>query len=101
MKILDRVITFNQKAWYKPYIDINTDLRKAAKRDFERNSMNNSVFWKTMENLKKHREVRLIKSEKRWNYLFSEPNYHTAKFFTENSLTIEIRKTQILISLYS
>ena len=50
--------------------------------------MNNAVFGKTMENVKKHRDMKLITTEKRRNYLVSEPNYHTPKFLTENLLAI-------------
>ena len=48
--------------------------------------MNNSVFGKTMENVRKHKEIKLVVTEKRSKYLLSEPNYHSAKFFTENLL---------------
>ena len=58
--------------------------------------MNNSVFRKTMENVWKHRDIKLVITEKRRNYLMSKQNYHTTKFFTENVLAIEMRKTQIL-----
>ena len=51
--------------------------------------MNNAVFGKTMENVRKHRDTKLVTTERR-NYLVSEPNYHTTKFFTENILAIEM-----------
>ena len=51
-----------------------------------------------MENLKKHGEMNLVTTEKRRTYLVSEPNYHTTKFFTENVLAIEMKKTQILMN---
>ena len=60
--------------------------------------MNNTVFGKTMENLRKHRYVKLV-TTKRWrNYLASEPNYHTATFFKKNLLAIELKKTEILLN---
>ena len=57
--------------------------------------MNNSFFGKTMENVRKHRDIQLVTTEKRRNYLVSEPNYHNTKFFTETLLTLEIRKTHL------
>ena len=60
--------------------------------------MNNAVFGKTMENVRKHRNIILVATEKRRNYLVSEPNYHTTKFFTETLVAIEMRKTQILLN---
>ena len=54
--------------------------------------MNNAVFGKTMENVGKYRDIKPVTTEKRRNYLVSEPNYHTAKFFTENLLAIEMKK---------
>ena len=55
--------------------------------------MNNAVFGQTMVNFRKHRGIKLVKTERRRNYLVSEPNCHTTKFFTENLLAIEIKKT--------
>ena len=58
--------------------------------------MNNPLFGKTMENVRKHRDIELVTTEMKRNYLVSEPNYHTRKIFTENLLAVEMRKTQIL-----
>ena len=82
-------------------IDINTKLRQKAKNNFEEDFfklMNNAVFGKTVENVKKHRNIKLVTTEKRRNYLVSEPNCHTAKLFTENLLAIEMIKIQILMN---
>ena len=53
--------------------------------------MNNAVFGKTIENVKKHKDIKLVTAKRRKNYLVSEPNYHTTKFFTENLLVIEMK----------
>ena len=60
--------------------------------------MNNAVFVKTMENMRKHKDIKLVPTEKRRNYLVSEQNYHTTKFFMDNLLAIEMKKTQILMN---
>ena len=54
--------------------------------------MNNAVFGKTMEKARKHRDIKLVTIERRRNYLVSEPNYHTTKFFTENLSVTEMKK---------
>ena len=56
-------------------------------------SMNNSIFGEAMENVRKHRDIKLATTERRRNYLVSEPNYHTTKFFIEKLLSTEIRTT--------
>ena len=75
---------------------MNTKLRKKAKNDFKKDFftlMNNAVFGKTMENLRKLRDIKLVTTDKRRNLLVSEPIYHTTKWFSENLLTIEMKKT--------
>ena len=64
------------------------------KKDFFK-IMNNSVFGKTMENVRKHRDFKLVTTEKRRNRLVSELNYHATKWFSENLLAIEIKKIKV------
>ena len=83
MKKVHRVIKFNQKDWLEPYIDMNTKLRRKATNNFEKDFfklMNNAVFGKTMKNIKEFRGIKLATTQRRTNYLISEPNYYTAKF---------------------
>ena len=75
-----------------------TKLSTEAKNDFERDFfklMNNAVFGKTMEHVKKHRDIKLVTTDKRRNQLVSEPNYHTAKYFSEDLLAIETKKIKV------
>ena len=77
---------------------MNTELRKQAKKDFENNFfklMNTSVFGKTMGNVRKHRDIKLVTTDKRRIQLASGPNYHTIKCFSEKPLTIEMKKTKV------
>ena len=60
--------------------------------------INNAVFGKTMENVRKHRDIKLVRRERGRKYLVSEPNYHTKKFFTKNLSAREMRKTAILMN---
>ena len=93
-----RVIEFRQEAWLKPYIDMNTELRKHAKNEFEKNFfklMNNAVFVKTMENVRNHRDIKLVTSDKRRSILVSEPNYHASKCISKDLMIIEMRKVEV------
>ena len=79
---------------------MNTKLRQKAKNSFEKDFFklkNNAVFWKTIENVRKYRDIKLVTTERGRNYLMSESksNYHTTRLFTENLLAIEMKKTLI------
>ena len=81
---------------------MNTDLRKKAKADFEKDFftlMNYAAFEKSMENVRKHRDIKLVTTERRRKYLVSQSNYHSTKLFTEHLLAIEMKKkTEILMN---
>ena len=77
---------------------MNTKLRKEAKSNFEKDFfklMNSSVFGKTMENVRKHRDIKLVTTDEKRNKLVSEPNYHITKSFAENLLATEMKKTKV------
>ena len=98
LKKIHKIIEFNQKAWLKPYIDTDTELRKLAKNDFEKDLfklMKNSVFGKTMENIRKHRDINLVTADKKRSKLVSEPNYHTINLISEDLSVIEMKKTKV------
>ena len=98
LKKVHRAIQFKQETWLKEYTDMNTELRKLAKNDFEKDFfkfMKNSVFGKTMENVRNHRDIKLVTTSKRRNCLVSKPNYQTEKRFSECFLPIEMRKIKI------
>ena len=76
-------------------------MTKKAKSVFGKDLLkriNNSVFEKTMENLPKYRDIELVMTERRRNYLVSQPNYRAKTFFTESLLTIEMTKIQIMMN---
>ena len=77
---------------------MNTKLRTDAKNDFKKDFfklMDDAVSGKTMENVRKHRDMKLVATDKRRNQLASEPNYHTTKYFAKNLMAIEMKKTRV------
>ena len=95
---IHRGIKFEESDWMKKYIDLNTDLRAKSKNEFEKDFfklMNNSVYGKTIENLRKRVNVTLVNSEKNAKRLTSKPNFKHCTIFSENLCAIEMRKTQI------
>ena len=77
---------------------MNTELRKLAKNHFENDFfklMNNAVFAKTMENIRKHKDIKLVTTDKRRNKLVSEPNHHTINYISEDLSIIEMNKTKV------
>ena len=95
---MHRLIQFNQIAWLKPYIDIDTKLRKEAKNDFEKDFfklMNNTVFGKTMESVRKHRDIKLVTTDKKRNQLASELDYHTTKYTLVKLMATEMKKIKV------
>ena len=77
---------------------MNTELRMNAENDFHKDFyklMNNAVYGKTMENVRKHKIIKLVNDDTKRNKLVSEPNYHTTKWLSENLLVIEMKKTSV------
>ena len=77
---------------------MNTELRKLARNDFEKDLfklMNNSVFGKTVENIRKHRDIKLVTTDKKRSKLVLEPNYHTINLISEDLSIIEMKKTKV------
>ena len=77
---------------------MNTELRKLAKDDFGKDLfklMNNAVFRKTMENIRKHRDIKLVTTNKKRNKLVPEPNYHTMNYISEYLSIVKINKTKV------
>ena len=80
---------------------MNTELRKLAKNDFKKDLfklMNNSVFGKTMENIRKHRDIKLVATDRKRSKLVLEPNYHTINLISEDLSIIEMKKTKVKMS---
>ena len=95
---IHRVIEYRQEEWLKPYIEMNTKLRMQAKNDFEKDFfklMNNAVFGKAMENVRNHKDIKILTTSKRRTILASEPNYHSTKYISKDFLIMEMNKVEV------
>ena len=98
LKNVHRVISFNQEAWMKDYIITNIEERQKADSEFKKDFyklMCNAGFGKSMEQVRNHRDIRLVTTDKKRCQLASEPNYHTTKRFSEGLIAIEMKKIEI------
>ena len=96
-----RVIEFNQSAWLKPYIDFNTKLRTQAKNDFEKDFfkfMKNAVFGKTIENIRRHKNIKLVTNEKTYLKNVMKPNFKSGVLFGENLMGCKMGKTKVVMN---
>ena len=98
---IHRILAFDQSPWLKPYIDFNTERRKQAKNDFEKDFfklMNNSVFGKIMKNLRNHVNVELVTSPERLRKVLAKPSLKSFKIFHENLAAVEVQKTVLTLN---
>ena len=101
IKKVHLVLQFNQSPWLKEYIDFNTKTRAHAKNSFEKDFfklMNNSIFGKTMESLRKRVDVRLVTDEKKLDKLTSKPTYVSSKIFNENLMAVHKIKEALTLN---
>jgi hypothetical protein len=95
---IHRIVTFKQKAWLKKYIDFNTDKRKLAKNDFEQDFfklMNNSVYGKGMENVRKRISIQLVNKVEKAKYLIAKPHYITHDILSHNLCAFRMVKATV------
>ena len=98
---IHRIIEFKQSGWLAPYIALNTDLRTNAKNNFEKDFfklMNNSVFGKTMENIRNRKDIKLVTSKKSALKLIAKPNFKNRTIFTENLISVHMSKTKLIFN---
>ena len=98
---IHRGIKFVESEWMKPYIDKNTNLRAKAKNNFEKDFyklMNNSVFGKTMENIRNRVNVKLVNTKEKLRKLVAKPNFKSCKILNENLVSVHMKKTRLTMN---
>ena len=98
---IHRGIKFVESEWLKPYIDMNTKLRTQAKNNFKKDFfklMNNSVFGKTMENIRNRVDIKLVNNKEKARKLVAKPNFRHCKIFNENLVAIHMKKTSLTMN---
>ena len=101
LKKIHRGIKFVESEWMKPYIEKNTNLRTKAKNNFEKDFfklMNNSVFGKTMENIRNRVDVKLVNTKEKLRKLAAKPNFKCRKIFSENLVSVHMKKTSLTMN---
>jgi len=98
---IHRGISFDEKAWFKPYIDLNTNLRSKAQNEFEKDFfklMNNSVFGKTMENIRNRVNIRLVNNQESLKKRAAKPNFDHCTVFGEDLVAVHMKKTELVFN---
>ena len=101
LKKIHRGIKFVETEWMKPYIEKNTNLRTKAKNNFEKDFfklMNNSVFGKSMENIRNRVDVKLVNTKEKLRKLAAKPNFKGRKIFSENLVSVHMKKTSLTMN---
>ena len=101
LKKIHRGIKFIESEWMRSYIEMNTNLRTKAKNNFEKDFyklMNNSVFGKTMENIRNRVNVKLVNTQERLRKLTAKPNFRSCKIFNENLVSVHLKKTSLTMN---
>ena len=100
LKKIHRVISFNESNWIEPYVLFNTEKRKNAKSVFEQNFFKlllNSLYGKTMENVRKRKRVELVTDENQLTKLVSKPTFNNFKIFNENLVGVDMKKVEVTL----
>ena len=98
---IHRAIGFHQSKWLQPYIDFNTEMQKAAKNTFEKDFyklMNNSVFGKTMENVRKRINVKLCNNERQFKRQVVKPEFRCFKMFNKDLVGVHLQVSNLVLN---